>query len=125
MDLSGYNWIGPTLGGITAVATAWYSVQEVLKEYRRRRNSVSNEVLEKAKEYDAEIKRELKARIDLLEVDVHNLKESIQKDISNIKDNHALELKNLSEKIGAIRDQLNDQHSQLMSILVKMIDKNS
>jgi len=57
-----------------------------------------------------------------LESQLTNLEHSVAKDLINIKDNHAIELKNLSERIELLRTDLNLQHSQIINLLTKLIN---
>lgn len=122
MDLSGYNSVLPSLAFITAVSTAWYSVQKIIREYRKIQKSKSEKILEEAQEYDKLIKEKLESKINILELEIHNLRDNVSKDLSSIKDSHALELKNLSDRIEMLRDDLRNQHSQLLSVLTKLVN---
>jgi uncharacterized protein YPO0396 len=123
MDLSGTNSILPALGLITAVTTTWYSVQKVIREYRKNRKKEADRILDEAKELDRAVRDRLEAKIDLLEAEIHNLEESVQKDFVNLKDNHAIELKNIGEKLEILRSEIREQSHGILALLTKLVDK--
>jgi hypothetical protein len=43
--------------------------------------------------------------------------------LSNIKDTHALELKNLGDKIEALRNDLQNQHAGVLQLLTRLVDR--
>ena len=123
MEIGGLSSLLTLIGVLTAIGGVILSFFRIVKEIRKSKKAVTDKILDEAKEYDLILKSKLDAKIDRLELELDNLKTNVQKDFENIKDSHSLELKNLGDKLESLRTQLNEQHSQLMSILVKMIDK--
>jgi ABC-type transporter Mla subunit MlaD len=121
MDLSGTNSILPSLGLITGLATTWYSVQKVVREYRKNRKKEADRILDEAKELDRAVKDRLEAKIDLLEAELHSLQDSVAKDLNHIKETQASELRNLSDKIELLREEIRDQSSGILSLLTQLV----
>jgi phosphomevalonate kinase len=124
MDLSGTNSILPSLGLITGLATTWYSVQKVVREYRKNRKKEADRILDEAKELDRAVKDRLEAKIDLLEAELHSLQDSVAKDLNHIKETQASELRNLSDKIELLREEIRDQSSGILSLLTQLVKKS-
>jgi hypothetical protein len=121
MDI--YSSILPAAGAVSIVSGAWYSVLKILRELRKTKKAEADRIIEECKELDLIAKNKLEAKINLLEAQLHNIEINVAKDLSNLKESHAVALSNLSEKIESIRDQLNEQHSQLLSFLTRLLDK--
>ena len=124
MDLSIYNPAFPTLGLITAILTAWYTGQKVVREYRKFRKASTDKILDEAKEYSHSVKDKLEAKITLLEVELNNLKSSVASDILHIKEVQANEIRGLSDKIENLREELRNGHSSLIALLTQLVNKN-
>lgn len=123
MDFTSYNSIITPTGIITGIATAWYSVQKVVREIHKSRKNASDKILEEAKDFDKQLKDKLEARIDLLDNQINVLKENVAKDLANAKDSHSIELRALSDKIEALRDELKTQSVGILNLLTKLVDK--
>jgi len=116
------DWISIS-GGIAAVATAVVTVQKVLKNLKKAHELHNAKILQAAKEDLSVAKIKLEARIEALEHSLVALKEGVSRDIAHVKETHSNELKNLGEKIGEIRQELRDQHAQILQLLTALIDK--
>lgn len=124
MDLSNYESLLAPLGVITTFLTTWYTGQKVLREYRKFKKSASDKILEEAKQFSNSVKDKLENRINILETELHNFQSSVVKDFINMKDNHMIELKNLGDKIEALREDLKSQTVGILALLTKLVDKN-
>ncbi len=124
MDLSSYNSVLAPSGILSGAATLWYYGRKILKEIKKSKEESANKILEEAKRHTNQVKSELETKISLLESEIHSLEENVSKDFSNLKETHAIELKNLSEKVELLREDLQTQHSQILSLLVQLVDKS-
>jgi hypothetical protein len=109
-------------GIITTVIGGIYSLIKINRELKKIKSLESLQIIEEAEKLDHILKEKMETRINLLEIQLQNLEASINKDLENIKDNHAIELKNLSERIELLRDDLHNQHSQILSLLTKLVN---
>jgi hypothetical protein len=124
MDLSIFssdNMILASAGTITTLAGAAYAVLKVLRELKKVKKAETDRLIEECKELDSILRGKLEVRINILETQLHGLEASVNKDISNLKENHTLELKNLSDRIENLRDDLRGQHSQILNLLTKLV----
>jgi hypothetical protein len=123
MDLTAYNAILPVTGAISVFCGAWYSVLKILRELHKAKKIETDKIIEECKELDLILKSKLESKINLLEAQLHNLEFNVSKDLSNIKDTHALELKNLGDKIEALRNDLQNQHAGVLQLLTRLVDR--
>jgi uncharacterized protein YPO0396 len=110
-------------GLITAVAAAWALPWKISSNMRRDRETEAARVLTAAKEADAQLRKELHARIELMENKFESLKHEIDKDLEHIKETYNGALANLGEKIEDLRKELRNQHGQLVSLISEFIKK--
>jgi hypothetical protein len=106
---------------LSAIGGFTYSILKIIKESKKTKKIQADRIIEECKELDLVVKNNLESRIDLLEHQLHNLEANVAKDLTNLKENHTIELKNLSERIELLRADLTSQHSQIVSLLMKMI----
>jgi peptidoglycan hydrolase CwlO-like protein len=109
-------------GFLVAVATIIVTVQKILKNVRKSRDEDSAKILQAAKEEISSARSKLEGRIKALEGDLDNLKESMSRDLEHVKETHQSELENVSGKIQEIRQELRDQHIQIIQLLTSLID---
>jgi len=115
---------------IAAVAGAVVAIQKSFKNAREERESHSEEKDKQAKKIlkDAEealelVKSQLDAKVEAVNVKVSALEVSTEKELAHLKELHNNEIRNLGEKIEQLRKQLNDQHTQLLSFLTRLVEK--
>jgi hypothetical protein len=123
MDISGYNLILAPLGVVSAVFTTWYSILEVKKQLAKSHKITADKILQEAREQTELVKTHLESKINTLELEVSNLKSNIERDFLNLKETHSVELKNLSEKIELLREELKDQSKNVLNLLTRLVDK--
>jgi cellobiose-specific phosphotransferase system component IIA len=124
MDLSAYNIVLTSLGAISGVATAWYSILEVKKQLKKAHKARTDEILEEAKLYDKLIRDKLELRVDLLETQLHNLVDSIAKDLEHVKESQTNKIESLSSKVDDLRVEIREAHGNLISLLTTLVNKN-
>lgn len=108
---------------ITTVGGAWLTIRKIAKDSDRRRKELSAEILQHAKEADAAMKVKLESRIHDLENNIQNLKDATEKDINHLRETYNGEIKFLGQKIEELRSEVRNQHTQLVQLLTKLIDK--
>lgn len=120
-------YIDPTILQIgeflSTIGGAWLFIRKIAKDNKVARKEQAADILQSAKEEDKLLKAKLEARIDSLETELKNLESNVAKDLAHTKEAYTAEIKNLGEKIEQIRTQLNDQHSQLLAFLTRLVEK--
>ena len=108
---------------VTALGTAWLTIRKVVKDAEKQKKVQAASILQSAKEADSVLKAEINNKIHDLETKLKVLKEVNEKDLAHLRETHNSELKNLGEKIEALRDELRQQSKSILELLTKMIEK--
>lgn len=117
-ELQAYGALGVAIGVATLVVT----LQKVFRNFRKERDEYAAKILQTAKEEDSLLKAKLEARIEKIDAQLKNLELNINKDITHLKETYSTEIKVLGEKIETLRDELRNQHSQMVTLLSKLIE---
>jgi hypothetical protein len=110
-------------GLIMAVAGAWALPWKISRDMRKDRELEAAKVLKSAQEEDAKLRLEFEAKIQIVQAELDNVKHDVEKDFAHVKETYNGALANLGQKIEELREQLNLQHSQLLSFLTKLVEK--
>lgn len=122
MDLNNTSTVITVIGGaLTTVGGAVYYIQKIVKGIHKSKKDEIEKIINECKELDQIVKNKLETKISVLEMQLENLKIDVNKDLSSLKDAHAIELKNLGERIELLREDLQTQHSQIINLLTKLI----
>jgi hypothetical protein len=122
VDLLDYQNIMPIAFAITTFGGAWLTIRKIAKDAAKSKKEQAAEILHAAKEEDSLMRAKLEARIESVKAELANLQLNVNKDLSFLKESHSNEIKNLGVRIESLRDELRLQHSQLLSLLTKLID---
>lgn len=110
------------LAAVVTITSLIYTWQRIFKTAKRDRDEHAARILQSAKEDDNLLKAKLEARIEKIDAQVKNLELNVNKDINHLKETYSAEIKVLGEKIETLRDELRNQHSQMVTLLSKLID---
>src|ERR1700686_3566149 len=119
MEYFNLNTIVSLTGAITAVCGSILAFQRLSKGAKKDREHEAQKILEQAREEDLVIKSKLESQIDTLNAKIENLELNTEKDLQHIKEIYASDIKSLGEKVDQVREQLNDQHAGVLSLLSK------
>lgn len=108
---------------VSAVGGAYMTIRKIVNDSEKHRKQHSAAILQSAKEADNTLKLSLEGRIHELETSLRDLRGDIDKDINHLKESYNTEIRNLGEKIENLRDELRQQHSGILTLLNKVIDK--
>ena len=100
------------------------NIQKSKDERQKEQETREAKILQTAKEEDSLLKAKLEARIEKIDAQVKNLEFNVNKDIGHLKETYSAEIKVLGEKIEALRDELRNQHSQMVTLLSKLIESD-
>lgn len=121
--MSDYTTMISVAATISALGGAWLTIRKIARDAHKSKKEHAEEILSAAKELDLELKLKTDAKIQALDSQLKNLEANVKKDLEHLKETHTNEIKNLGEKIEALRDQLNSQHAQMIAFLSKLVDK--
>jgi uncharacterized membrane protein len=114
--------ISAGLAALVTISGLILSWQKIVKNAKKEREEQAAKILQAAKEEDALLKAKLEARVEKIDLQLKTLELNVNKDIGHLKETYAAEIKVLGEKIEALRDELRDQHSQMVTLLSKLIE---
>jgi len=110
--------------GITVLGTAYLTARKIIKDSQASVAKREEELMTQAKEHDQKLFLEIKSELEVLETKITNLEADFNKELSFVKEVHNNELKQLGEKIENLRDDLKVQHSNLLTLITKLIERN-
>lgn len=115
--------IGPVASVIVGALGAWLTFAQLKKHYT---DEIDEKINQANKSADKALESEIRLvdqKLDAIKSEVQGLEDSLNKEIAYVKEAYKGEIKNLSEKIELLRDQVQDQHKQLVSLLSKLISE--
>jgi len=118
-----YQTIVPVGAAVSAIGGAYLTVRKIAKDAANARKEHERDFLRLAKEEDTLMKAKLEARIEGIRAELKNLELSVNKDLGHMKDAYSSEMKNLGEKIELLREELRSQHSGILTLLSKLVNK--
>jgi ferritin-like protein len=110
-------------GAVTALSGTYAAWRHVRYSIQGKKDKERQAILSKAKEEIAKVEAKLEDKIKQIEIELENHKTNISKDFGFLKETYSSEVKNLGDKIETVREQLSQQHSQLITLLTRLIDR--
>lgn len=104
--------IGSIIVGLGAIGGVIWTFVEIKDKFKK---GLQEDLESQIKNQDS--------KITLLEQQIRSIEEMVNKDIIHLKESHSNEIKNLSEKIEELRDEVRNQHSQLVQLLSKLVSR--
>jgi peptidoglycan hydrolase CwlO-like protein len=125
MDLSNLSDWAIILGTLsTGVSTCYLIVRKNIANNESAKRKHDSELLKSAKDNDFVLNNQLEKKISDLENKFNILKENIEKDMTHLKETYQSEIRFLGQKIESLRQEVHDQHGQLVGLLTKMLDRD-
>jgi len=110
--------IGSILGTIIAILGAFWKIR---RDIKKDKNIQITNIIKEAKELDNTLKIKLEAKIEALRAEFKNMEFNFNKDVSHLRETQTNEMRNLGEKIEALRNELQSQHAQYMQLLTELV----
>lgn len=107
----------PVVGGV------YTAVKRIRKSSKAKKDTYRAEILAEAKEEATKVKTELENKLKVLEEEFQVQKRSVSKDFSHFREVYSAEVKVLGEKIENLRQDLSAQHTALVGLLTKLVDR--
>lgn len=118
-------------GAVTAIGGSWLTVRKIHKDADETRKAHEGAILEKAQaQVDKAmgerklIQKEFEGRLSEIEQDMVAHKAAVEKDFAHVRETYNGEIRNLGQKIEDLRSELRNQHTQMVTLLTKMIDNS-
>lgn len=109
--------------GVAAVGGAVLTIQRIFSNIKKKKDAYRKAILIEAKKELENVRDDLEAKIKQLEIELHNQKESVSKDLAHLKENYTTEIKALGEKIENLRQDLTLAHQSLVTLLTQLVNK--
>lgn len=110
--------------GFGGLGSSWLIFNKIVRKINENKKEDAKGIIKDAREEDKLLKIELEAQIHDLQSQVTNLKANVEKDLEHLRETYNGELRFLGQKIEELRSEVRSQHSQLVQLLTKMIDKS-
>ena len=135
MDTNEFNTLLPTAGVLITLGTLYLTARKIQKDAEKTNKEQAAAILQSAKEEIEKskvsilnerqlVQKEFEARLAELEQKVIAQEASVEKDLAHLRETYNGEIRNLGQKIEDLRSELRNQHTQMVSLLTKMIDKD-
>jgi len=113
--------LGAVLGALGTIGTVIVTFSKLKESFRKEVDKEIKVAIESARNIaDADIKA-FNLRLDSVSRDIENLSDKIDRDIDHVKIIYNGEIRSLGEKIESLREDVQKQHAQLVSLLTKLI----
>jgi len=110
-----YTMLGSIVVGLGTLGAMILTAQRIWKNAKEARKE----------EFDAAIlanKDHFDNELSSVRKDMENMEESFEKDLEHLKETYNNELKTLSGKIEDLREELRTSHTQVVTLLTKMVN---
>ena len=114
--------LAAVVGVIPAIGAIYGGVTHLTRKAAFKRETYRQSIIDQAKLEADKIKEELDEKISRLEMKFKNQRESVQKDLSYMKEDYTNDIKLLGEKIQELRSDLSVQHQSLLQLLTKLVE---
>lgn len=117
-----FSTLLPTAGVLITLGTLYMTVRKIQKDAEKSKKEQAAEILQAAKEEISLKEKDLAAKLAALDTRIETLESSVEKDLQHLRETYNGEIRNLGQKIEDLRSELRNQHTQMVSLLTKMID---
>jgi chromosome segregation ATPase len=124
VDITEFSTLLPTAGVLITLGSLYLTVRKIQKDGDKAKKEQAAEILQAAKEEIALKDKDLSAKLAALDTRIETLESSVEKDLQHLRETYNGEIRNLGQKIEDLRSELRNQHTQMVSLLTKMIDNS-
>ena len=108
-------------GAATAIGSTWAAIKHLKYNRKSKKEKERQEILDTAHEAMSKIEVKLNGRINKLEIELEAQKLSVSRDLDHVKEIYNAEIRNLADKIDSLRQDLGEQHSNMVALLTKLV----
>ena len=123
MDITIFPAILTIAGAFSIIGGAYQTFQKITAAEHKKRLESDARLLHEAKEITNILKRQMESEFKIIRADLSNLEDGINKDISYVRETYTSELNALKKKIESLRQDLKDQSSKTLELLIKLVNK--
>lgn len=122
MDLN--TIIGISAGAVTTLGAIYTFYRHIRNGIQVKKEQERRDILKIAKDEMEKIESELLEKIKKLEIELEAQKLNVSRDLEHLREIYNAEIRALGEKIEDLRKDLSDQHSAMVNLLTKLVNKN-
>lgn len=119
-----YTIIGGVVAALSVVLGLLATIIKITRDIRKEREEENAKTLQQAKDFILIEVQNIKSEIINLENIIKNTEKSIDRDIEHVRETYNSEIKNLSDKVEQLREQITKSHSELISLISKMVQRD-
>lgn len=116
--------LGASAGAMTALSGIYAAGRHIRYNLQAKKDRERQEILKKAEEELNKVQAELEKKISVLKQEFEAHKVGLSKDLDFMRSTYNAEIRQLGEKIEALREDLGAQHSQMVSLLTQLVSKS-
>jgi peptidoglycan hydrolase CwlO-like protein len=115
--------VGAVIGAIGALLTVAVSFSKLKASWQKEIDDrIRSEVTNARTIAEGDLKA-VDLKLDALSKDIANLESKVDRDIDHVKTIYNSEIKQLAGKIEELREEVRHQHSQLVSLLTRLVSE--
>jgi peptidoglycan hydrolase CwlO-like protein len=115
--------LGAVVGAIGALLAIAVSFSKLKTSWQKEIEEKIRSEVENARSIAEGDLRAVDLKLDALAKDISNLEYKVEKDIEHVKTIYNSEIKQLAGKIEELREEVRHQHSQLVSLLTRLVSE--
>lgn len=115
------SFIAPVITAIATLLGLYVSVAKIKSGFKKELEEETQKAIEHARESARSDIALIKADIESLSKEINRLEDSFNKDVQHIRETYNSEIRNLGHKIEELREEVRGQHSQLVTLLTKLV----
>lgn len=113
--------IAPVVIALSTLVGLYLSVAKIKAGFKKELEEETAKAIEYARDSAKNDIALLKTQIDGISKEINRLEDSFQKDVTHIRETYNNEIRNLGHKIEELREEVRGQHSQLVTLLTKLV----
>lgn len=115
------EFLGMLVLGIGTIAGAYLTLAKIKAGFKKEIESEIEAAIENARSIAEADIREFNLKLEAVSRDIQSLEAKVDRDIEYVKTIYNNEIKVLGDKIENLREEVKNQHAQLVGLLTKMI----
>lgn len=118
-----HSLIAPIVIALSTLIGLYLSVAKIKAGFKEELQKETEKAIEYARDSAKSDIALLNTQIEGLSKEINRLEDSFNKDVSHIRETYNNEIRNLGHKIEELREEVRGQHSQLVTLLTKLVSE--
>jgi TolA-binding protein len=109
---------------ISTICGVYIKAQKIAKNKKESKELEKSLILQETKEIASRHKKDLEAKIEVLNQKIVSLEEAVQKDLQHVKETYNNEVRFLGTQVSELKDELRTSLAQVVALISKLLDKH-